>query len=92
MQNYLGMYDVSCSKLRSGVFKLLSAYGIHQQKFVFECQLDLDLKQQLLQQLTLLCSDQQKRILLIKIYPQHPDSVMFGSAKRIPNSNCLYIG
>jgi CRISPR-associated endonuclease Cas2 len=44
MKSYLGMYDVSSPKLRSAIFKLLSAYGIHQQKSVFECQLNFDLK------------------------------------------------
>lgn len=44
MKSYLGMYDVSSPKLRSEIFKLLSAYGIHQQKSVFECQLSFDLK------------------------------------------------
>ena len=92
MQHYLGMYDVSCPKLRSAIFKILSAYGIHQQKSVFECQLNQDTKQQLLQQLTSVSSLYQKRIILLKIYPNHPDSVLFGTAKRMPQSDCLYIG
>ena len=92
MQHYLGMYDVSCPKLRSAIFKILSAYGIHQQKSVFVCQLNQDTKRQLLQQLILVSSLYQKRIVLLKIYPNHPDTVLFGAAKRMPASNCLYIG
>lgn len=92
MQHYIGMYDVSCSKLRSHIFKILSAYGIHQQKSVFECQLNSDLKQQLIQQLYIVSALEQKRILLLKIFPQHPQSILFGAAKRMPASNLLYIG
>lgn len=92
MQHYLGMYDVSCPRLRSAIFKILSAYGIHQQKSVFECQLNPQAKQQLLQQLTLVSSLYQKRIVFLKVFPNHTDSVLFGAAKRMPASNCLYIG
>ncbi|MFC2998142.1 CRISPR-associated endonuclease Cas2 [Acinetobacter sichuanensis] len=92
MQSYLGMYDVSCPKLRSSIFRILSAYGIHRQKSVFECRLELDQKQQLIQQLAVLSHDQSRRILMIKIFPNHPQSVLFGSAKRMPSSDCLYIG
>lgn len=68
MQHYLGMYDVSCPRLRSAIFKILSAYGIHQQKSVFECQLNPQAKQQLLQQLTLVSSLYQKRIVFLKVF------------------------
>lgn len=91
MQSYLGMYDVSCSKLRSAIFKVLLAYGIHQQKSVFECRLHLDQQRQLIQQLSLLSHGQSKRILFIKVFPQHPQTVMFGVAKHMPKSDCLYI-
>lgn len=91
MQSYLGMYDVSCPKLRFAIFKVLSAYGIHQQKSVFECRVNLDQKQQIIEQLSILTHEQSKRILLIKIFPQHPQTVMFGAAKRMPGSHCLYI-
>lgn len=92
MQRYLGMYDISCNQLRTRVFKLLLAFGIHQQKSVFECHLDHAQKHQLIEQLSTLTEQQDKRIILIKIYPQHPQTMMFGQAKRIPQSNCLYIG
>ena len=92
MQSYLGMYDVSCPKLRSTIFRVLLAYGIHRQKSVFECRFNLDQKQQLIQQLTLLSHGQSSRIVMIKIFPNHPQSVLFGSAIRMPNSDCLYIG
>ncbi|MCS4297574.1 MULTISPECIES: CRISPR-associated endonuclease Cas2 [Acinetobacter] len=91
MQSYLGMYDVSCSKLRSGIFRILSAYGIHQQKSVFECRFPLDQKQQLIQQLSLLSHGHSKRIMVIKVFPNHPQSKLFGMAKRMPKSDCLYI-
>lgn len=92
MQHYLGMYDVSCPRLRSAIFKILSAYGIHQQKSVFECQLNPQAKQQLLQQLTLVSSLYQKRIVFLKVFPNHADSILFGAAKRRSTSHCLYIG
>lgn len=92
MQSYLGMYDVSSSKLRSAIFKLLSAYGIHQQKSVFECRLTADLKKQLFDQIALLGSNEHKRIIFIKIYPNHKDTVLLGAAKRMPSSSCLYLG
>lgn len=92
MQSYLGMYDVSASKLRAGIFKILSAYGIHQQKSVFECRFTSEQKKQLILQLELISLLQSKRILLIKIFPNHPQSQLFGMAKRMPKSDCLYIG
>ena len=92
MKSYLGMYDVSSPKLRSAIFKLLSAYGIHQQKSVFECQLSFDLKKQLIEQITMLTQHESKRIIFIKIYPNHVDTILLGAAKRMPSSSCLYIG
>ena len=92
MHDYLGMYDVSNSKLRGALFKLLSAYGIHQQKSVFECRLNQELKKQLIQQMELITKFETKRILLLKIYPKHPQTILFGAAKRMPSSSCLYVG
>lgn len=92
MQSYLGMYDVSSAPLRAHIFRILSAYGIHQQKSVFECRLHSDHKQQLIEQLRAVSEGFDKRILLIKIFPQHPQSILFGAAKRMPTSDCLYIG
>lgn len=92
MKHYLGMYDISCHKLRYRVFKLLTSFGIHHQKSVFECALRDDKKRQLIQQLQLITQDQQKRIVLIRIFPNHSHTVMFGQAKRMPSSTCLYIG
>ena len=92
MKSYLSMSDVSNPRLRSAMFKLLSAYGIHHQKSVFECYLNSDLKQQILQQIKLLSQHEDKRILFIKIYPNHMDSILLGAAKRMPSSGCLYIG
>lgn len=94
MPSYLGMYDISCSKRRRFIFHVLSAYGIHQQKSVFECHLHYDMKNQLIQHLDSLVpvEGDVSRILLIKIYPQHPDCIFLGAAKHLPSSNCLYIG
>lgn len=92
MNDYLGMYDVSNSKLRCALFKLLSAYGIHQQKSVFECRLNQEFKKQLIQHMQLVAHGENKRILLLKIYPNHPQTILFGAAKRMPPSSCLYIG
>lgn len=92
MNDYLGMYDVSNSKLRGTLFKLLCAYGIHQQKSVFEFQLNQDLKKQLIQHIELMTRYENKRILFLKIYPNHPNTILFGAAKRMPPSHCLYIG
>ena len=38
MHHYLGMYDITCDKIRSKVFRTLLAFGIYQQKSVFEFQ------------------------------------------------------
>ncbi len=92
MRHYLGMYDVSCNKLRSKVFRTLLAFGIHQQKSVFECRLSFEQKSQLLQQLAVLTHQEKRRIIFIKIYPNHAHTVLFGQAKRVPQSDCLYIG
>lgn len=92
MHHYLGMYDITCDKIRLKVFRALLAFGIHQQKSVFECRLNSSQKQQLIQQLEDLTVQENKRILLIKIYPNHKHTVFFGQAKRIVQSNCLYIG
>lgn len=92
MPYYLGMYDVSCNQLRAKIFRLLIAYGIHRQRSVFECQLLADTKQQLLDQLYLLCQQHEHNILLLQIYPNHPQSVRFGLAKHAVSSSCLYIG
>ncbi|UNT61770.1 CRISPR-associated endonuclease Cas2 [Acinetobacter towneri] len=91
MRNYLGMYDVSCPRHRSTLFRLLSAYGIHQQKSVFECVLNTDFRKQMIMQMQSLPNDQPQRIILIQIYPNHQDTVYLGAAKRLPASNCLYI-
>jgi CRISPR-associated endonuclease Cas2 len=91
MRIYLGMYDVSCPRRRSTLFRILSAYGIHQQKSVFECRLNSDFRLQLIQQLAVLPNDTFQRIVLIQVYPNHPDSIMLGAAKQHPASHCLYI-
>ena len=92
MPHYLGMYDVSCPTLRSRIFHTLSAYGIHRQKSVFECNLKTEAKKELLEQLYLLSLSQPHNILMIQIYPQHAESILFGEAKHMPTSHCLYIG
>ena len=91
MKHYLGMYDISCDRARRRVFRILAAYGIHQQKSVFECRLDFVLRHALFEQLDLATEDTYQRILLIQIFPNHPDTVLFGEAKRMPSSNCLLI-
>lgn len=95
MPSYLGMYDITCSRRRRFIFRILSAYGIHQQQSVFECHLQYDMKKQLLQHLDSLMPVEEgeiSRILLIKIYPQHPECILLGAAKHLPASDCLYIG
>ena len=91
MRSYLGMYDVSCPRRRSILFRILSAYGIHQQKSVFECKLNTDFRLQLIQQLDALAHDTYQRIVLIQVYPNHPETIMLGAAQRQPASHCLYI-
>ena len=91
MRSYLGMYDVSCPRHRSRLFRILSAYGIHQQKSVFECRLNPEFRQQLLQQLSAVPNDSFQRIVLIQVYPHHPYSLMLGAAKWQLPSHCLYI-
>ncbi|MCH7306276.1 CRISPR-associated endonuclease Cas2 [Acinetobacter sp. NIPH 1869] len=92
MHHYLGMYDISCDKIRYKVYRTLLAFGIHQQKSVFECRLSIDQKQQLIQHLDALTAQVNKRIIFIKIYPNHKNTVFLGEAKRVVQSNCLYIG
>lgn len=92
MQQYLGMYDVSCDNVRASIFRVLSAYGIHQQKSVFECQLSAQTKHTLLEQLSAISSVYHKRLFLVKIYTKHQHSVLLGGAKRVPVSHCLYVG
>lgn len=92
MQHYLGMYDVSCHSARASVFRILSAYGIHQQKSVFECVLSAHAKNELLEQLSLVPSLYHKRLFLVRIYTKHQHSILLGSAKRMPKSGCLYVG
>ncbi len=64
MQDYLGMYDISCNKVRRQVFHVLAAYGIHRQKSVFECRLNLDSKNELFDQLYQLTQGHQNNIVL----------------------------
>lgn len=92
MKYYLGMYDIGCNKVRYRVCKVLRAYGIHQQKSVFECRLTVWQRTELIEQLEDIIQDVQTRILFIQIYPNHPKTEFFGQARKKLHSNCLYIG
>lgn len=92
MKYYLGMYDIGCDKVRYRVRKVLLAYGIHQQKSVFECRLTPLQRAELIAQLDVMVQNVQARILFIQIYPNHPQTEFFGQARKKLHSDCLYIG
>ncbi len=94
MQNhyYLGMYDIADDAVRRQVFWALAAFGIHRQKSVFECCLQHEQKTQLLALLDELTQETQRRIVLLKIFPQHAATLLLGQAKQMPTGECLYIG
>lgn len=92
MQHYLGFYDISSPVLRAKVFKLLAAYGIHEQKSVFVCLLSRPTLLSLVDQLQQLSAGQVCRIGFLKIHVHDPRNMSVGTKPASNSSGFLYLG